>query len=119
MAGGSKGIGSLRRREGDAVVSPEISQPLARKRIVEGTIVLVEFMNGQQLNRCHSKPFQIWNLLDQTGECTRFRDARGWMAGETANVKFIDDAVFPRNKRRLVFFPIESRSARDDATSRG
>src|SRR5262249_10478321 len=65
---GARGIRGLRRRESDAVVAPEIPQPLAGQRIRERAIVLVELVHRQQLDRGDAELLQVGNLLNGRGE---------------------------------------------------
>ena len=102
------GVGRLGRREGDAVVAPEVPQPLAGLRVGEGTIVLVELVDRQQFDGGDAQLFQIGDLLDQPGKVPGLRDAGGGMAGEAADVQLVDDRVF--QARSAAGRPLPSRS---------
>ena len=70
-----RGIGGLGGGEGDAVVAPEVPQLLARDRIGERAIVLVEFVHRQQLDRGDAELVQIRNFFDKSGEGAGMGDA--------------------------------------------
>ena len=75
VLGAGGGVGGLGGGEGDAVVAPEIAQPLAGVGIDERAIALVELVDRQQFDGRDAQRLQIGNLLDQAGEGARVGDA--------------------------------------------
>src|SRR5262245_19610949 len=98
--GGTSGITGLRSGKGDAVIAPEIEEPLAGLGIDERAVALVELVNWQQLDRGDTQLFEVRNLPDDTGVSARMGDAGGGMAGETADVQLVDDGILKRNPMR-------------------
>src|SRR5262249_33039268 len=84
-------VGCLWRGEGDAVVTPEISQRFFRVGVAKWTIGFIELMDGKELNRGDAKPFQIRDFLRKAAECARIRNARSGVAGKSPNMKFVDN----------------------------
>src|SRR5262249_54760233 len=111
------GIRGLRSGEGAAVVAPEIVQPFARLWIDNGTVALIELMDGQQFHGRDAQPLQIGNLVDQARERSGAVHAGRWMTGEAADMQLINDRVFERDQRRGIVAPVKG-TAQEQAAAR-
>src|SRR5262249_47401665 len=65
--------------------------------------------------RSDAEPFEIGNLLDQSGKGPRRGNSGGRMTGKAADVQLIDNGVFKRRQRGDVPAPVEG-TAQEDAT---
>ena len=82
-------------------------------------IVLVELLDGHQLDRGDAQVLQVRNLLDQTA--IRPRESgrrRSGSIGVAAHVELVDDRRCPGVAERLIALPVEIRVG-DDALRRG
>ena len=91
------GIGGLRGGEGDRVVSPEVQQAFAGQRVDVVAIVLVEFVDRQQLDRRDPQLAEIVGLLRQPGERPRVSHAGTGVDRVAPDVQLVEDGVLQRD----------------------
>ncbi len=110
-----RGLGS---EEAEGIVAPEVLQALARARVDPRQGVLVEFLDGHQLDRGDPQIFQVRDLLDQAAVRPGESDAAAGIDGVAADVELVDDRRCPRVAEGLVTLPVEVRVG-DDALRGG
>src|SRR5262252_3944222 len=100
----------MRCEKRERLVSPIIAE--ARR-----TVLLVERIYREKLDRTDAEILQIRNLLDQPSIGAAFcrRDAGTRVAGKSADMHLIDDGLGERPAQRLIAFPVIGRWVDDDA----
>ena len=116
---GRSGQRRLRCGERDRVVTPEVGVFLAAVRVEERAIAFVPLEDGHQFDGRDAEFLQVRNFLDESGVGAAPFDAAGGIAGEAANVDFVDHGVFERGAGRVVFAPVVARTAMVEAAPRG
>ncbi len=107
------GVRRLGRRVGDGVVAPEIAKLLARERIDERAVVLVELVDRQEFDGGDAEILEIRDLLDQPAKGAAVADARRLVDREAADVQLVDDGVLARDAGIDVVGPIVERAAQE------
>src|SRR5262249_15977520 len=115
-AGG--GVGGLGSPEGDTVVTPEVAQPLARFGVDEGTVVLVKFVDRQQLHGGDGEVLEIGDLLRQAPERAGMSDEGTWMDGKATDVQLVDQRILEGHQGRRVLLPVKG-TAQENAAAGG
>ena len=104
--GAAVSVSAFRGGKGDAVVTPKILEALARVRVDEDAIVLIELEDGEQFDRGDAELLQIGNFLDEPGEGPRLGDQGIGVHREAAHVQFVDDGIFHRQNERHILAPV-------------
>ena len=102
----------MRREKRQRIVAP-IVRPL---QLLPPRRFHGKFVHRHQLDRRHAQRFQIRNLLDHAQVRARMLHAAGGIAGESADVHFVNDGVGQRSLQMPIVFPIE-RNRRPPRTS--
>ncbi len=93
--------------EGDGVVAPGVRQLLARERVAERAVELVELEDRQQLDGGDSQLLQVGDLLDEPAVGAAQVALRRVVPGEAADVHLVDDRLLDRDVGEPVALPVE------------
>src|ERR1019366_1529280 len=91
--GSARRVGGVGRVKRGWLITPEVQQTLAGKRVDAVGVAGLELVDRKQLHRRHSQFFEIGNLFDKSGIGPGMRDSGRGVHRKTADVRFVNDAV--------------------------
>lgn len=103
------------RKKAKGVVAPVVAQPLAGFRVEAPKLPLVKLVDGQQFYRGDAQFPEIRDFLDHAGVGAGLADVGAGVAGQAANVGFVNDGFVPGPVERAVALPVKAVIAVDDA----